>query len=386
VTNAQEGGAARGPEAARWPPVQYYVKITVAVLLVLLTAYLIYRARSALVLIFLACLLAVGLEPVIQRLERRGIRRGFCVLGFAVLIAGALTALAFLVIAPAAQEVSGFASSVPDLLNNLQKHLQGTSLGGYLKQNDVRTKIQQGISSLLENSVSGVLGVLGGAISTVFTAVTLLILTIYFMLALPRLRRSLDRMLRTRERQDIAEEALSRVGGYVSGQLLICVCAGISAYIALTLIGAPFPALLAIIITVLDAIPQVGATIGAVIAVLAALTASIPVAIATLVFLLLYQQLENYLIAPRIFARTVELTPLASLLSVLIGATLFGVVGAIAALPVTAAGSVILRSTQAARRLGKDQPDPADPPVPREGPGPAGPGPEGPGPAGPPAA
>jgi predicted PurR-regulated permease PerM len=83
---------------------------------------------------------------------------------------------------------------------------------------------------------------------------------------------------------------------------------------------------------------------------------------------LLYQQLENYLIAPRIFARTVELTPLASLLSVLIGATLFGVVGAIAALPVTAAGSVIFRSTQAARRLRQeDQAGPADPA------GPAGP-------------
>ncbi|MEP7022997.1 MAG: AI-2E family transporter, partial [Actinomycetota bacterium] len=74
------------------------------------------------------------------------------------------------------------------------------------------------------------------------------------------------------------------------------------AYIALTLIGAPYPALLAIIITVLDAIPQVGATIGAVVAVLAALTTSVPVAIATLVFMILYQQLENYLIAPRIFS------------------------------------------------------------------------------------
>jgi predicted PurR-regulated permease PerM len=380
MTNAQEAEAARDPETARWPPIQYYVKITVAVLLVLLTAFLVYRARSALVLIFLACLVAVGVEPVVQRLERRGVRRGYCVLGFAVLIAGVLTALAFLVIAPAAQEVSGFASSVPDLLNNLQKHLQGTSLGDYLKQNDVRTKIQQGISSLLENSVSGVLGVLGGAISIVFTAITLLILIIYFMLALPRLRRSLDRMLATPQRQGIAEEALSRVGGYVSGQLLICVCAGVAAYIALTLIGAPFPALLAIIITILDAIPQVGATIGAVVAVLAALTASLPVAIATLVFLLLYQQLENYLIAPRIFARTVELTPLASLLSVLIGATLFGVVGAIAALPVTAAGSVILRSTQAARRLAQeDRPGPAGPTGPAGPAEPAGPaGPDGP--------
>ena len=345
-------------ETPRWPPVQYYAKITVTVLLVLLGAYLLDRARAVLVLIFLGLLIAVGLEPAIQWAQRRGIRRGLCVLGFGMLLAGLLTALAFLVVAPAAEEISGFARSVPDLLSDLQKHVRGTALGQYLQRSDAQKKIEDGVSTLLENSVGGILGVLGGAISAAFTAVTLLILTVYFMLALPRLRRALHRILVSDERQAVVDESLSKVGGYISGQLVICACAGITSYIALTLLSAPYPALLAIMITVLDAIPQVGATIGAVIAVLAALTVSLPVAIGALLFFVIYQQLENYLIAPRVFSRAVALTPLASLLSVLIGAALAGVVGAIVALPVTSAASVIFRSTTTGRRLG---PDPGEP-------------------------
>lgn len=157
------------------------------------------------------------------------------------------------------------------------------------------------------------------------------------------------------------DESLSTVGGYVTGELAICACAGVASYIAMELIGVPYPALLAIVITVLDAVPQVGATIGAVIAVLVAFTAGVPVALIALVYFVLYQQLENYLIAPRVFSRTIALTPLASLLSVLIGASLAGVVGTIVALPITAAGSTVFRHTGTGRRLLSDDSPTADP-------------------------
>ncbi|MDT0261651.1 AI-2E family transporter [Jatrophihabitans lederbergiae] len=339
---------------SRLPPVRYYVKVTVAVLLTLLAAYGVYRARSILVLIFLGLFLAVGLEPVIQRLERRGIRRGFCVLAFGLLIGALLVGLVFLVLAPATGEVTDFVSSVPDLLTRLNERLAGTSVGDYLNQGNVQQRIQSGLSSVLERSASGIFGIVGGLISAVFTAVTLFILTVYFMLAMPRLRDGLDRILATDERRAVLDESLSKVGGYVTGQLAICACAGVASYIALELIGVPYPALLAIVITVLDAVPQVGATIGAVLAVLVALTASIPAALIALVYFVLYQQLENYLIAPRVFSRTIALTPLASLLAVLVGAALAGVVGAIVALPMTAAGSTIFRNTSAGRSLLRD--------------------------------
>lgn len=341
----------------RWPPFSYYVKVTIAVLLTLLGAFLIYRARSILVLIFLGMFLAVGLEPVIQRLERRGLRRGWCVLGFGILVTGVLVGLIFLVIVPAAEEVAQLGTSVPNLVEKLSDRIRGTSLADYLQESDVQAKLQSGISSVLQSSAQGIFGLLGGVLSAVFTALTLFILTVYFMLAMPRLRAAIDRNLGTDERRAVLDESLNKVGGYVSGQLVICLCAGVTSYVALKLIGVPYPALLAIVITVLDAIPQVGATIGAVIAVVVGLTASIPIAIGAAVFFVIYQQLENYLIAPRVFARTVALTPLASLLSVLIGAALAGVVGAIVALPIAAAGSVVLRSTALGRQWGADPVD-----------------------------
>ena len=256
------------------PPVRYFVKITAAIVVTLVVAYSIYRARSILILIFLGMFLAVGLEPMIGRLERRGIRRGFAVLGFGLLFAGLLVALVFLVIAPAAEEVTTFVSNVPDLIDDLNKRVQGTAVGDYLNQPEVQQKIQDGFTSLLQRSAGGIFGIVGGVISAVFTALTLFVLTIYFMMAMPRLRASADRMLRTESRQAVLAEALAKVGGYVTGQLAICVCAGVCSYVALLLLDVPYPALLAIVITVLDAIPQVGATIGAVIAVLVAVTAS----------------------------------------------------------------------------------------------------------------
>jgi predicted PurR-regulated permease PerM len=342
------------------PPIRYYVKITAAIIVTLVLAYSVYRARSILILIFLGMFLAVGLEPAIGRLERRGIRRGFAVLGFGLLLAGILVALVFLVIAPAAAEVTNFVSNVPDLIDDLNRRLEGTALGDYLQQPDVQDKVQEGFTAVLERSAGGIFGIVGGVISAVFTAITLFVLTIYFMLAMPRLRAGADRILGTEDRRAVLAEALAKVGGYVTGQLAICVCAGVSTYIALLALGVPYPALLAIVVAVLDAIPQVGATIGAVVAVLVALTVSLPVALGALIYFVVYQQLENYLIAPRVFSQTVSLSPLASLLSVLVGASLSGVVGAIVALPITAAGLVVFRATRPGQQLlGEPDPDPS---------------------------
>ena len=322
-------------EPHRLPPMSYYVKITLSIVLTLVFVAAVYKARSILVLIFLAMFIAVGLEPVIARLERRGIRRGFTVTGLGLIVAGALVALVMLVIAPAARQVTELVSNVPDLISKLDDRIQGTALGDYINQPDVQANLQKALSSALQNSagsLGSVFGVVGGLVSALFSALTLFVLIIYFTLAMPRLRKGADRLLGTPERRAVLDEALSKVGGYVTGQLTICLCAGIFSYVAMLLIGVPYPAILAIVIAVLDAVPQVGATIGAVIAVLVALTAGLPIAIGAALYFIVYQQAENYLIAPRIFSQTIALTPLASFVSVLLGAALAGVIGAIVAL------------------------------------------------------
>lgn len=345
------------------PPIGYYVRITVAVLLTLLLAVLVYQARSVLVLIFLGVFIAVGLDPVVSRLERHGVRRGISVTVLALLVAGAVVAVVLVVVVPAVGQVTTLIESVPNLITKFNHVTRNTAIGDYLNRPDVQSKIQSAVGSALLNSagsLGSIFGIIGGVAAAVFAGVTLFVLVIYFSLALPRLRRGAAALLGAPQRQEILDEALSKVGAYVTGQLAICVCAGTASYVALLLIGVPYPAILAIVIAVLDAVPQVGATIGAVIAVVIALTVSLPVALLTLVYFVVYQQVENYLIAPRIFSRTIAMTPLASLLSVLIGAALAGVVGAIVALPITAAALVVFRHTPLGRRLEARRTDPAE--------------------------
>jgi predicted PurR-regulated permease PerM len=191
--------------------------------------------------------------------------------------------------------------------------------------------------------------VLSGVLGAVFTAFTIGAITVYLMLALPRIKAFAGRALADDERVGVFSEALRRIGGYVTGQLGICACAGVAAGIIFVILDMPYAALLALIVAVLDAVPQVGATIGAIIATLVALTVSIGTAVAVVVFFVVYQQIENYVVAPRVFAYAVSLTPITVFLAVLLGGTVGGFVGAVIALPVAASLKVIMQYVFRAR-------------------------------------
>ena len=168
-------------------------------------------------------------------------------------------------------------------------------------------------------------------------------LTAYFMLALPRIIDRGAAALEHPQEAEVLTTALSRVGGYLTGQTLISVAAGVVAFVFLTVVGAPYPALLALIVGALDLVPQVGATIGAVVGISVTLAADgVGKALIVAAFFVVYQQLENYVIAPRVFASTVNLSPLGAFIAILIGASLAGVIGAIFALPVAAMAKTVL--------------------------------------------
>ncbi|MGH2554731.1 MAG: AI-2E family transporter, partial [Actinomycetota bacterium] len=182
--------------------------------------------------------------------------------------------------------------------------------------------------------------------SVIFNMLTIGILTIYFLMALPRGERTAERRLgETRGHQDlmIFREALDRVGGYVSGNLATSVIAGIVSYVFLRIAGVPFAAALAMWVAIADLIPTVGATLGAVVAVMVALFDSLWLGIATAIFFVVYQQVENYVIVPRVMKRAVDLSPAAVIVSVLIGGSLAGFAGALLALPLAAAAKVVIR-------------------------------------------
>lgn len=189
---------------------------------------------------------------------------------------------------------------------------------------------------------TAIFATLGVLLGSLFAGVTVLALFVYFSAAMPRILASANRALRDEpERVKVLERSLARVGGYVTGQATLCACIGVVTYLFFLLAGVPYPALLAIVVAVFDVVPQIGATLGSVVGILTALTVSFPLAVITLVFFILYQGLENYVISPRVFARTVELSPVSAFAAILVGASVGGVIGVLIALPLTAALKVI---------------------------------------------
>jgi predicted PurR-regulated permease PerM len=307
--------------------------------LVVVAALAIWQLRAVLLSILLGLLLAAGFDPLITRLERIGVKRGLAALGFLALLLLLVIGFVVLALAPAATQLTQLISTLPEQIQRLAQ--TNPRIAEALNRFDIATNLE-GIISRLPSLLGTGLGILFGIVGAIFTGFTTLALTAYFMLALPRIRRTAASVLRHPERVAVFSDALGKVGGYITGQVSISTGAGVAAFIALGLLGAPYVALLALTVGFLSLIPQVGATLGAVIAVLVTLTDSVPKAIAALVFFVIYQQIENYVIAPRVFAHTVSLTPLGAFVSVLVGAGLAGLVGAIFALPVAAMLKTVL--------------------------------------------
>ena len=233
---------------------------------------------------------------------------------------------------------------VPTLVDQLSD--RNSFIGRHLQDPEVQEQVQAALGKVpgfLQQSLGAVFGILGAVLGGLFSAFTIVALMIYFMIAMPRMHAFAARALGRPERVEVMDDALAKVGGYVTGQLTVSAAAGIFAYIYLLLAGVPYAAVLAICVGLLDAIPQVGATVGAILCSLVALTESVGLAALTFAVLLAYQQLENYVIAPRVFARAVELSPAAVFIAVLAGGSMGGFVGALTALPVTAALKTVFR-------------------------------------------
>jgi predicted PurR-regulated permease PerM len=140
----------------------------------------------------------------------------------------------------------------------------------------------------------------------------------------------------------MAGEIAKTIGGYITGNLLISVIAGFFTTIVLLIVGVPFALALGLLVAILDLIPLAGATLGAIVVTLVALTKSLTAALIVLVWFIVYQQLENHLLQPIVYGRTVKLSPLAILVAVLVGAEVAGVLGALAAIPVAGTIQIVI--------------------------------------------
>jgi predicted PurR-regulated permease PerM len=327
---------------ARWA-------LTIAAVSAVLAA--LWSVVNIVVLVLMAAVLAIGLDPAVRRIERRGKSRGRAVtLIFLATLAIAI-GFAWLVIPPLVTQVGELADDIPTYVDRLST--RDDAVGRYVRENDVAARLQSFVEELpqkITNSFGTIVGVAGKVGSVIFNTVTVAILTIYFMLSLPRMRRTAAVAFapQTRERaEDVMDQAISRIGGYVAGILTTASIAGTSALVFFSILGLfragiPFAVPLAVFSGIAGLVPAVGAYIGAAPAVVVAFFQSVPTGILVLAYFIVYQQVENYAIQPRIMKNAVNLSPAAVIISTLVLGSLAGFAGAVLALPAAATIKVII--------------------------------------------
>ncbi|MCP9484285.1 MAG: AI-2E family transporter [Gaiellaceae bacterium MAG52_C11] len=332
--------------------VRFRPRAIVAVLGIILAAVVLIQviqvARDVLIWILVAVFLAVALNPAVEWLQAHGVARR----GLAVLIAyfGALAAIAALgatFVPILIEQVNNFLDTLPTYVEDLTS---GHGRLGFLEREyQITARVREAVEA---GGAGGALGISGTAlaitksvISAVIAVVTIAFLTLFMLLEGPawveRFYTLLPEGSQPRWRA-VGHDIYRTIGGYVTGNLTISLIAGVVSTLVLLLVGVPFAIALGLLVAILDLIPLAGATIAAILVTTVAFLDSTTAGIVILVFFVIYQQLENHVLQPVVYGRTVQLSPLAVLVAVLIGAELAGVVGALAAIPVAGTIQVLL--------------------------------------------
>lgn len=331
------------------------LRTIVTVVLTVLAIYLIYRLRTQLAWLVIAAFVAIAVSGpvnVLSRHMKRGLAIGLVYLAI-VLIPVALAAI---FVPPLINSTVDLVQDLPAYANDLQDTLQENKLFRKLDENfDVNEKLSAAANDLAGNlgSAAGVLGDIGSAaLNSIFGGLTILILSIFMV---SRGRSWLNAIAQRRPPQEAealrrtADRVGSAVSGYIGGAILQATVAGLASLIVLAILGVPSPLALAAIVAVFDVIPMIGSALaGVIVGIVTVFAAGFPVdTIIWAVFVIAYQQFENYVIQPRIQQRAVALEPFIILVAVLFGGALLGIFGALLAIPIAAASQIIYQEYRA---------------------------------------
>lgn len=311
-----------------------------------ITIRLLWISRHVLTWVFIALFLTLALNPAVDWLERRLGRRGAATAIVFVMVLIGVALIGWLFVPILVDQVNSFAQKVPDYLDDLTK---GRGRLGFLQEkyhlvDRARDALDEGGASKLFGLSGTALAIAKGVVNAVLATVTIIFLTIFMLLEGRNWVERFFSLLKPESRprwQRVGHDIYRTVGGYVTGNLAISLIAGTLTAIVLAIMGVPFAIALGLVVGILDLIPLAGATIAAIIVGAVAFLHSIPAGIVVIVFFIVYQQIENHILQPVVYGRTVQLSPLVVLISVLIGAELAGVLGALAAIPVAGAIQVV---------------------------------------------
>jgi predicted PurR-regulated permease PerM len=345
------------------------VRVVVTVIACVLVLYLIYLLRRPLTWIFIAGFIAIALSGPVAFLQR-WMKRGLAV---AAVYAGLILVpilIAASLVPPIVTQGNNLAQSLPDYARDLTEFVQKNDRLRQLEEDyDITGKLEEQAAKLPARlgDAAGVLSDIGvGIVNSLFAGITIIVLSVFM---LNSARAWLDALAdryepdRARWMKRLYDRIGATVGNYVAGALLQATIAGALAWIMLMILGVPYALPLAVVVFLLDLVPLVGATLGAIIVGVVTLFNDFPIdTVIWVIFSVIYQQVENTVIQPRIQARAVAVHPLVVLVSVLFGSTLFGVLGALLAIPVAAAIQITIREVNAFRNTpAEDLPPPGVP-------------------------
>ncbi|MBA2630883.1 MAG: AI-2E family transporter [Thermoleophilaceae bacterium] len=347
------------------------VRVVLIVVAVAVCLYLVYLVRRPITWILIAAFLAVALSGPVNRLARR-VRRG---LAIAVVLVGLLlvpVALVAVIVPPLITEANDFARNVPDYSRDLTDFVERNETLSKLNEDYNITQELQQEAEKLPSKLGGAATTLRdlglGIVNSLFALITIFVLTAFMLGSGSRwVEAGLANL--PPPRQARASRSLERIAaaisGYVAGAMFIAVVAGAATYVVLLILGVPFAAPLAVIAGFFSLIPLIGATIAAVLIGAVTLFDNFPTAtIIWAVWAIVYQQFENHLIQPQVQKRTVHVHPFVTIVAVLMGSALLGVLGALLAIPLAASIQILVREYLDLRTLSIKPDPPPEPPEP----------------------
>ena len=308
---------------------------------------LVGRLTTTMTILVVALFLTLALNPMVEWLLGRGVRRAVAVVTVFSGLIVITVLMGMLVVPPVVAEGSELLRQAPEYFNRVLQSpwLQRLDADYQLierAQEEFTKRVRDG--SLVAQIFGGVLGAGRAVVNGVLQVFTILILTLYFLATLPKIKQAAYAAVPASRRPRIvslSEEIMRRTGAYAAGQGLVATINAICSYVMMTIVGVPYAAVLAVVVGLLGLIPMVGATLGAVVVALIAFFSEPRMALIVAIYYVVYQQVENYVIVPRIMTSTVSVPGAVTIVAALAGGTLLGVLGALLAIPV-AAGLLLL--------------------------------------------
>ncbi|MFS0853349.1 AI-2E family transporter [Microbacterium sp. 179-I 3D4 NHS] len=312
---------------------------------------------TVLIYIALALFAALGLDPAVRFLERRGLSRSLSVVSVILGLVVVVGLLLWMVVPIVVDQIAGFVQSVPGMIADFQR----TDIYATLDDQfgDQFQTLIGDVQTFLSDpgniaSIGGGALKVGASIATgVSGAIVVLVLTLYFVATLPTMKRALLRLAPARERDrigDISEQITDSVGGYVMGMVVLAFCNALFALLLFVVLGLPFPPLMATVAFCITLIPLVGSVLFWIIATVLALFTDPVGALIFAIAYLVYMQVEAYLITPRVMNKAISIPGALVVIGALAGGTLLGLLGALVAVPVAASVLIIIKQVWVPRQ------------------------------------